>query len=131
MPNLGYIVTASLNIPVWDWGVRRSRVRQAEIKQQQAAVDLTAAQRTAIRNLRSAYNEAQTSRQQLDLQRRAVELSSESLRLNTLRYRAGEAAILEVVDAQTALSASQNALSDGLVRHRLAINNLQTLTGTF
>ena len=32
LPNLGYFVTASLNIPVWDWGVRRSKVRQSEIE---------------------------------------------------------------------------------------------------
>jgi outer membrane protein TolC len=131
LPNLGYFVTASLNIPVWDWGVRRSKVRQAEIKHEQAAVDLSVAQRTLIRNLRGAYNEAQTARRQADLQRRAVEMGSESLRLNTLRYQAGEATMLEVVDAQSALSQARNALSDGMVRYRVAISNLQTLTGTF
>ena len=36
VPNLGYFITASLNIPVWDWGVRRSKVRQAELKHEQA-----------------------------------------------------------------------------------------------
>ena len=121
VPNLGYFVTASLNIPIWDWGVRRSKVRQAEIKREEAAVDLSLAQRTLIRNLRGAYNEAQTARQQVDLQRRAVDMSSESLRLNTLRYRAGEATILELVDAQSALSQARNAFSDGMVRYRIAI----------
>ena len=24
VPNLGYFITASLNVPIWDWGVRRS-----------------------------------------------------------------------------------------------------------
>ena len=131
VPNLGYFVTASLNIPIWDWGVRRSKLRQAELKHEEAAVDLTVAQRTAMRNLRGYYDEAQTARQQLDLQRRAVELSAESLRLNTLRYRAGEATILEVVDAETSLIQARNAYSDSMVRYRLAISNLQTLTGIF
>ncbi len=36
LPNLGYFVTLSLNIPVWDWGVRKSKVRQAELKQEEA-----------------------------------------------------------------------------------------------
>ena len=31
VPNLGYFITASLNIPIWDWGARRSKVRQAEL----------------------------------------------------------------------------------------------------
>ena len=39
----------------------------------------------------------------MDLLRSAVDLASESLRLTVLRYQAGEATILELVDAQTAL----------------------------
>jgi outer membrane protein TolC len=131
LPNLGYFVTASLNIPIWDWGVRHSKVKQAEIKRDEAANDLTVAQRTAIRNLRGAYNEAQAARTQLELERRALDLSSESLRLNTLRYRAGETTILDLVDAQTSLTQARNAFNDGMVRYRIAIGNLQTFTGIF
>jgi len=60
-----------------------------------------------------------------------VDLASESLRLTLVRYQAGEATALEVVDAQNALVQSRNALADGLVRYRLAISNLQVLTGVF
>ena len=94
-------------------------------------MDLSAAQRTLVRNLRGFYDEAQTARQQIELLRRAVDLASESLRLNTLRYQAGEATILELVDAQTGLIQARNAFDDGMVRYRLAIGNLQTLTGNF
>lgn len=131
LPNLGYFVTASLNIPVWDWGIRRSKVRQAELKREEARVDLSAAQRTMVRNLRGYSGEAQTARQEVDLLRSAVDLSSENLRLNTLRYQAGEATILELVDAQTSYAQARNAYDDGLVRYRVAIGNLQTLTGAF
>jgi len=48
-----------------------------------------------------------------------------------LRYEAGENTILELVDAQTTLIQSRNAYEDGLVRYRMAIANLQTLTGIF
>jgi outer membrane protein TolC len=48
-----------------------------------------------------------------------------------LRYQAGEASVLELVDAQTALTQARNAYDDGIVRYRLALSNLQTLTGAF
>jgi len=131
LPNLGYFVTASLNIPVWDWGIRRSKLRQAELKHAVAEADLSAAQRMLVRNLRGYYGEAETARHQVELLRRAVDLSSENLRLNTLRYQGGEATILELVDAQTALTQARNAYDDGMVRYRVAIGNLQTLTGAF
>ncbi|MGD0364601.1 MAG: TolC family protein [Bryobacteraceae bacterium] len=131
LPNLGYFITASLNIPVWDWGIRRSKVRQAELKREEAQVDLSAAQRTLVRNLHGYYDEAQAARQEVDLLRSAVDLSSENLRLNLLRYQAGEATILELVDAQTTSIQARNAYDDGLVRYRVALGSLQTLTGAF
>jgi outer membrane protein TolC len=131
LPSLGYFVTVSLNMPLWDWGVRRSKVKQAELRREQAAVDLSTAQRTLVKNLHAFFEEAQTAREQVDLLRRAVDLASESLRLNTLRYQAGEATILELVDAQTTLTQARNAYDDGLVRYRVALGNLQTVTGTF
>jgi outer membrane protein TolC len=131
LPNLGYFLTVSLNVPVWDWGVRASKVRQAELKREQANVELTATQRELVRNLQAFYGEAQTAREQVDSLRHSVDLASESLRLNGLRYEAGEASILELVDAQTTLLQARNAYDDGLVRYRLAIANLQSLTGPF
>jgi outer membrane protein TolC len=38
--------------------------------------------------------------------------------------------VLEVVDAQNTLTQARNAYSDGVVRYRTAVANLQTLTGT-
>ena len=131
LPNLGYFVTASLNLPVWDWGTRRSKVRQAEVKHEQASVELSATQRELLKNLRAFYQEAQTAREQVESLQRSVDLAAESLRLNALRYQAGEATVLELVDAQTTLTQARNAYDDGMVRYRLAVANVQTLTGTF
>jgi outer membrane protein TolC len=131
VPNLGFFLTVSLNVPVWDWGTRASKVRQAVLKRNQASVELSAAQRALIRNLQGFYAEAQTAREQVDSLQHTVQLASESLRLNALRYQAGEATILELVDAQSTLIQARNAYVDGLSRYRLAVANLQTLTGTF
>lgn len=130
-PNLGYFLTVSATLPVWDWGARSSKVRQAALKRQQATVELTATQKELMRNLQGFYHEAQTAREQVDLLKRSVDLAAESLRLNGLRYEAGENTILELVDAQTTLIQARNAYEDGLVRYRMAVANLQTLTGKF
>jgi outer membrane protein TolC len=127
--NLGYSAQATLNVPVWNWGATRSKVKQAELKQQQAQLDLTLAQRTLQGNLQLAYSEAQAAQAQLDSLRGSVDLAAESLRLTLLRYQAGEANALEVVDAQTTATQARNANDDGLVRYRVAVVNLQTLTG--
>jgi outer membrane protein TolC len=127
--NLGYSAQVTLNIPVWNWGATRSRIKQAALRQQQAELDLTLAQRTLQGNVASAYLEAQAAQAQLDSLRGSSDLSAESLRLTLLRYQAGEANALEVADAQTTLAQARNAYDDGLVRYRVAIADLQVLTG--
>src|SRR5450755_3417086 len=129
--NLGYAGMATLNIPVWNWGATQSKVKQAELQRHQAQVELSAAQRQALADLQTFYSEAETSRGQLDTLRESSELAAESVRLTNLRYQAGEATALEVVDAQNTLTAARNAYHDGEARYHLAIANLQTLTGTF
>ena len=46
--NLGYYITASLVLPVWDWGALRSKLHQAQLRQTQAQVELLAAQRARV-----------------------------------------------------------------------------------
>ena len=129
--NLGYAGTATLNIPVWNWGATQSKVRQAELQRHQAQVELSAAQRQAVADLQAFYSEAQLAYQQLQVLKQSTELAEQSLRLTNLRYQAGEASALEVVDAQNTLTAAGNGYHDGEARYHLALANLQTLTGAF
>ncbi len=129
--NLGYAAAATLNIPVWHWGAIESRVKQAELQRHQAQVELSAAQRQAIADLQSFYSEAEIAHQQLDTLRNSADLAADSLRLTNLRYQAGEAIALEVVDAQNTLTQARNNYRDGEARYHVAIANLQTLTGSF
>ena len=129
--NLGYSAEATLNIPIWNWGATQSKVKQAEYRQQQAKVELSAAQRQLLANLRTFYAEAEIAQKELDTLKSSADLAAESLRLTNLRYQAGESTALEVVDAQNTLVTDRSLLADGAVRYRTALANLQTLTGTF
>jgi outer membrane protein TolC len=128
---VGSAAQIQLNIPIWNWGATKSKIRQSQLRLQQARNDLSLAQRLVLANLNSFYAEAALSVAQLDALRRMVTLSEESLRLTRLRYQAGEATAQEVVDTQATLAGARNALSDGLVRFRVAVANLQTVTGPF
>ena len=129
--NLGYSASATLQLPIWNWGAGYSKVKQADLRRQQAHVELSFAQRQLLANLRSFYDEVETARAQLTSLSQTAELASDSLRLTTLRYQAGEATVLEVVDAQNTLTQARNMYDDGQVRFQVALANLQTLTGSF
>lgn len=127
--NLGTSMSATLNIPIWNWGATQSRVKQAELRRAQAKRELSFTQRKLLAEIQSLYAEADTALNELSGLSRSADLALESLRLTTLRYKNGEATVLEVVDAQTTAAQANNAYQDGAVRYRVALANLQTLTG--
>jgi outer membrane protein TolC len=131
LPNPGYYIVGNLTIPVFDWGTRQSKIRQAKIREEQARLELTQGQRQLMGNLYAFYNEALTARTAVDELRRTADLAAESLRLIDLRYQAGESTALEVVDAQKTLVDARNAFDDAQARYRVALANLQTITGVF
>jgi len=128
--NIGYSITGTIDIPVWDWFSTQKRIKQSEIRRDVAKVTLTAAQRKLIATLEEAYAEANAALNQLDLLDLSVRTAAESLRLTKLRYSAGEATALEVVDAQGAYLSSGTAREDGAVRYQAALAELQLLSGT-
>lgn len=128
--NLGYSATATVDIPVWDWLATPHRVKQTEIRRNATRVALTATQRRLIAALDEYYAEAAEAQRQAASLELSAQTAAESLRLTKLRYTAGEATALEVVDAQTALTVAENAREDGVLRYETGLANLQTLTGT-
>jgi outer membrane protein TolC len=123
------VAQATLNIPLWNWGSIRSKVKQAEFREKQAEVDLSVTQKALSGNLAAYYAETRVAQNQIASLRSSADLAQESLRLTLLRYQTGEATALEVVDAQNTLTLARNAYEDGLLRFRVALGNLQTLTG--
>lgn len=126
---LGYSASATLDIPIWDWLATHDRVKQSELKRNAARTALNFTQRRLLALLEELYGETRTSADALTSLEKSVGTARESLRLTNLRYSAGESTALEVVDAQNAVIAAETARADGNVRYRLALANLQTLTG--
>src|SRR5207245_4259036 len=54
--NLGYAATATLELPIWNWGAGRSKVKSADLQRDQAKVELSFAQRKMVADLKTFYN---------------------------------------------------------------------------
>lgn len=127
---LGNAAQVTVNVPLWNWGATKSKVKQAELRQEQARLDLSLTQRELQAALASAHAEAVGAQGQVNFLREGVNLASQSLKLTLLRYQAGEATAFEVADAQSTVKQARDAEGDGLARYRIALANLRTLMGT-
>jgi outer membrane protein len=127
--NLGYSASVTINMPLWDWFSTQDKVRQSQLRERAAQASMTNTQRLLVAQLDEYYNEARVAADQVASLRISADTARESLRLTRLRYSAGEALALEVVDAENALAQAESALADGRLRAQVARANLQTLTG--
>jgi outer membrane protein TolC len=127
--NLGYAAYATLDIPVWDWFATHNLVKQGLARREQAKVELNNTQRRLLASIEALYREAEVARSDAMSLDTSVRDAKESLRLTDLRYRSGEATILEVVDAQATVIAVEDSRADAAARYEAALANLQTLTG--
>ena len=129
--NLGYSLSATLDIPVWDWLITERKIKASRLRETAAKTAVTATQRRLVANLAEFYAEAEAASRQMASLDQSVVTAGESLRLTNLRYVDGESTGLEVVDAQNTLLSAETAQIDGRTRYQLALANLQTLTGKF
>jgi len=130
-PNLGYFVTYSMNVPLWDWGSNWARLHAAEDQKQLARLNLSYAQRSVLASLYSYYNNAAVAWNELSSLRDSLNLAQRNLQLVTMQYQAGESQVLQVLDAENSLELARNSEAAGEARYREALAVLQTMTGSF
>jgi outer membrane protein len=125
----GYLATATLDIPIFDWGIGRAKQRQAELKAQAAENQLNITRREVETQFAVAREEALAAIRRVDNARTAVADARRDVDISIARYRAGEAPILEVTDALTTLAQQRTNYQQALFDFEIARAHLQEAAG--
>lgn len=125
----GFSAAFNLTIPIFDWGATRSRERQAKVKLQIAENERTQAVRGFAQQFNSARTQAQSAAARIRLATAGVTLAESNLDASVARYRAGEAQIVEVTDAQTTLASQRLAFFQALFDYQVALSRLRQAAG--
>jgi outer membrane protein TolC len=125
----GVSAAISLSIPIFDWGASRSKEKQARLRVEAAMNEQTLAQRGFTQEFYAAQAQASSAVARVRLAREGVNKAQDNLSASIARYRAGEAQIIEVTDAQTTLVAQRTALYQALFDYQLALARLKLATG--
>jgi outer membrane protein len=118
----------SLTIPIFDWGATRSKERQARLRVQVAENERTIALRSFTQQFFAARSQAASAAARVRLAREGVLEAQNNLAASIARYRAGEAQIIEVTDAQTMLVTQRTALYQALFDYQTALGRLRQAT---
>lgn len=97
----------SISLPLFSAGRLQASLDVAELRRDQAVADYEKTIQAAFRDVADALAARRWLGEQLAVQREALAAQSERARLARLRYDAGSAAFLEVLDAQRDLLAAE------------------------
>jgi outer membrane protein TolC len=125
----GVSAAFNLSIPIFDWGASKSRERQARARLQIARNERAQAERGFAQEFGAARVAALSASTRIRLASEGVGLAESNLSTSIARYRAGEAQVVEVTDAQTTLAAQRLAFFQALFDYQLALARLRQAAG--
>ena len=119
----------SFSLPIFDWGASRSRERQARLRVEVAENERTLALRGFTQQFYAAHAQAAAAAARISLAREGISKAQDNVAASIARYRAGEAQIIEVTDAQTTLVEQRTALYQAIFDYQTALARLRLATG--
>ena len=119
----------TVSLPIWNAGQRELEVSRARIDRDVARAEREESEREAAEVIAQAYHGYGVSRAAIGLAMVGVAVSSENFRVQGARYREGATTILDLLEAQVALSEAEATLVQSRYATRLALARLEALLG--
>jgi outer membrane protein len=121
--------TLSLSWSIFDGGNRIARYREARANLDAAQARVRATELDIQREVEQAVITVTEAEERIQAAQKSVESAQENFRLAQGRFDAGVGTILELTDAQLALTQAQNTEAQALADYRIALSNLDRATG--
>src|SRR5712691_7055264 len=130
-PELAEVWTLSLSLTwtLYDGGGRIGRYREARANYDGAVARIKAAELDIIQNVEQAQLTVSEAAERIQAAQAAVASAQENFRLAQGRFDAGVGTILELTDAQLALTQAQNTETQALSDYRIALYRLDRARG--
>lgn len=119
----------ALSWPIFDSGVTRARVKQARQDEVQAKIQRDQLSLGISLEVRQARTNLENAASRLAVAQKAVELATETYRLQTLRFTSGEGIPIEVADASTELTRAKSNLVAAQYDYQRAVAEIERAIG--
>jgi outer membrane protein TolC len=118
----------TLNIPLFDWGERKSEIKAAEASLQSSRISYEVEQTNIVMNIRSVVRSLKNLENQIEIQRKTVENAELTYDINLERYRNGDLTSLDLGMYQNQLSESKMSLTNAIINYKIELLNLKIQT---
>lgn len=118
----------TLNIPLFDWGERKSEIKAAEASLKSTQISYDVEQKDIVMNIRTVVRSLKNLENQVGIQRKTVENAELAYDINLERYRNGDLTSLDLGIYQNQLSESKMALTNAIINYKIELLNLKIQT---
>lgn len=125
----GYLVGITAALPVFDNGLRKSGVDEAQAMLKQAQAEQRDVALGVGKDVATSLARLQAAAKNVDLAKAAVTQAEEDYRVIRLRYESGKAINVEVLDALASSTRARTMYADALYNNNVAAADLLRATG--
>ncbi|TRX70426.1 TolC family protein [Carboxylicivirga sp. M1479] len=127
-PNDNEDVRFSLEVPLFDWGEKKARMRAAEASLQTSEYNLQDEQKTIRLNIRKVDRSLKNTLMQIEIARKNEENAELTYEINLEKYRNGDLTSMDINLFQNQLTQKKNALTNALINYKLELLNMKLQT---
>jgi outer membrane protein len=118
-------VSVSFQIPIWDWGEKKARLKAAEASRQSQELSLEDESNSIIINIRTVYRNLQNLLNQIEIANQNQKNAELTYDINLERYTNGDLTSMDLSLFQNQLSAKKMAYSRALINYKIELLNLK------
>lgn len=118
-------VSLSFQVPLWDWGEKKSRIKATEATIESNKIDLSVEQNGIILNIRKSCRNLNNLQNQIEIARQSVVNAQLTYDLNLEKYKNGDLTGMDLNIYQNQLSQNKLSLTNALISYKLELLNLK------
>jgi outer membrane protein TolC len=118
----------SFDIPIFDWGERKSEIKAAEASLKTSQLQYQVEQTDIEVNIRSVVRSLKNLENQIQIQQKTVENATLAYDINLERYRNGDLTSLDLGIYQNQLSEAKMTLTNAIINYKIELLNLKIQT---
>jgi outer membrane protein TolC len=122
------VVSLSLDIPLWDWGRRKSMIKASEAGIATSQIALEEQHNNIILDIRKVYRNLLNLRNQIEIARQNVINAQLTYDLNLEKYKNGDLTGMDLNIYQNQLSDKKLSYTNSLISYKLELLNLKIQT---
>lgn len=115
-----YFGMLSVNIAIWDWGQKASKVKEQGFKIRAQQLQMEETKELLSLEIRNAYLQLNQAAKRIQLSGASLQQAEENLRLSNDRFKAGTVTGQDVLEAQTLWAQANSNIIDAQIEYKVS-----------